>query len=131
MRGWRARRGWALPGQPGPLIGRERELEAAEQTLATQDVRLLTITGPPGAGKTRLAVAVAAKLASASPDGGGFVDLAPIHDSRLLPPAIRRTAGGREQRGELARPRVDRHIGGPTTLPCFGTFCHLLAAPAA
>src|SRR5258707_11224685 len=106
MRGWRARRGWALPGQPGPLIGRERELEAAEQTLATQDVRLLTITGPPGAGKTRLAVAVAAKLASASPDGVWFVDLAPIHDARLLPTAIGRAAGGPRQRGGLRRAGV-------------------------
>ena len=130
MRGRRARRGWALPGQPGPLIGRERELEAAEQTLATQDVRLLTITGPPGAGKTRLAVAVAAKLASASPDGAWFVDLAPIHDARLLPTAIGRAAGVREQRGELARARIERHIGDRQILLLLDNFEHLLPAAA-
>src|SRR5258708_12163307 len=130
MRGWRARRGWALPGQPGPLIGRESELEAAEQRLATHDVRLLTITGPPGAGKTRLAVAVAAKLASASSDGVWFVDLAPIHDARLLPTAIGRTAGVREQRGELARARIERHIGDRQILLLLDNFEHLLPAAA-
>src|SRR5216683_2401355 len=101
----------ALPAQPGPLIGRARELEAAIQQLSSADVRLLTITGPPGAGKTRLAVAVAASLATQAPDGVWFVDLAPIHEARLLPTAIGRAAGVREQRGELAQARVERHIG--------------------
>src|SRR6266536_436463 len=112
MRGRRLRRGLGLPAQPGPLIGRERELQLAEQMFATADVRLLTITGPPGAGKTRLALAVAAKLASTvpenvagtasevmrgrAPDAVWFVDLAPIHDARLLPTAIGRAAGVRE-----------------------------------
>ncbi len=130
MRGRRARRSFGLPAQPGPLIGRERELEAAAQLLSAADVRLLTITGPPGAGKTRLGVAVAMNLAALAPDGVWFVDLAPIHDARLLPTAIGRAAGVREQRGELAQARVERHIGQRTLLLLLDNFEHILAAAA-
>ncbi len=130
MRGRRVRRSFGLPAQPGPLIGRERELEAAAQLLSAADVRLLTITGPPGAGKTRLGVAVAMSLAAMAPDGVWFVDLAPIHDARLLPTAIGRAAGVREQRGELAQARVQRHIGQRTLLLLLDNFEHILAAAA-
>jgi predicted ATPase/DNA-binding CsgD family transcriptional regulator len=112
------------------LIGRGRELEEAAERLAAQNVRLLTITGPPGAGKTRLGLAVAAKVASSAPDGVWFVDLAPIHDARLLPTAIGRAAGVREQRGELAQARIARHIGERQILLLLDNFEHLLAAAA-
>src|SRR5207237_6927272 len=98
----------ALPGQPSPLIGRERELDQATTLLTTPAVRLQTITGPAGAGKTRLALEVAA---SRWTDTVWFVDLAPIHDPRLVATAIGRAAGVREQRGELAQARVERHVG--------------------
>src|ERR1700738_3517556 len=101
MRARRNRRSTkGLPGQPSPLIGRERELDLATTLLTTPAVRLISITGPAGAGKTRLAVEVAATRWT---DTVCFVALAPIHDPRLVATAIGRAAGVREQRDELAQ----------------------------
>jgi predicted ATPase/DNA-binding CsgD family transcriptional regulator len=84
-----------LPDQPTPLVGRTAELETISQRLAGDGVRLLTLTGPAGVGKTRLALAAAAsaRLADRFPDGGTVVDLAPIRDPSLVLPAIARALG--------------------------------------
>ena len=77
-----------LPVQPRPFIGREQEIAAVEQLLRREEVRLLTLTGPGGIGKTRLALQVAAELSELFPDGVYFVNLAPIRDSGFVVPAI-------------------------------------------
>jgi class 3 adenylate cyclase len=77
-----------LPVQPTLFIGREQEVEACEQLLRREEVRLLTLTGPGGIGKTRLALQVAADLSEVFPDGLYFVDLAPIRDPGFVVPAI-------------------------------------------
>jgi len=69
-----------LPIQPTPFIGREREVATVERLLCREEVRLLTLTGPGGIGKTRMALQVAAELSEMYPDGVYFVNLAPIRD---------------------------------------------------
>ena len=73
-----------LTALPTPLLGRERELKVARGLLLGEEVRLLTLTGPGGSGKTRLALQVAADLLEAFEDGVYFVDLAPISEPGLV-----------------------------------------------
>jgi predicted ATPase/class 3 adenylate cyclase len=80
-----------LPLQLIPLIGREQEVATALHFLQREHVRLLTLTGPGGTGKTRLALQVAAELSEAFSDGVYFVNLAPISDPELVVPAIAQT----------------------------------------
>src|SRR4051794_37109342 len=74
-----------------PLVGRERELTAVRAALLGEGVRLLTLTGPPGVGKTRLALAAAALPAFPSPVW--FVALATVTDAQLVVGAIAEALG--------------------------------------
>src|SRR5215211_7428770 len=75
-----------LPAQPTPLLGREDELQNGRDYLLSTAprVRLLTLTGPGGTGKTRLALELAHSLLEAFDDGVVFVDLVPVTDSRFV-----------------------------------------------
>lgn len=82
-----------LPLQLTALIGRERALAEAANRLRQDEVRLLTITGPPGIGKTRFAVQLGNDVLLDYPDGVYWVDLASIHNPDLVIPAIARSLG--------------------------------------
>jgi predicted ATPase/class 3 adenylate cyclase len=96
-----------LPAQPTPLIGRERELAELEGLLGRSDVRLVTLTGPGGTGKTRLALQLGAELIEAFEAGVFFVPLAPIREPALVLPVVAQTLGLREQAGQA----IDETLG--------------------
>ncbi|MBC7811992.1 MAG: tetratricopeptide repeat protein [Burkholderiales bacterium] len=82
-----------LPTQPTVLIGREEDVTAIRKRLLQSEVRLLTLTGPPGIGKTRLALQVAAEVLDDFTNGVFFVALAPISDANLVATSIASTLG--------------------------------------
>jgi predicted ATPase/class 3 adenylate cyclase len=90
-----------LPVLANALIGRTRELEETQALLERDDVRLLTLTGAGGTGKTRFALQVAAEQLERFENGVFFVSLAPVRDWELVVPTIAQTLGLREQPGEL------------------------------
>jgi predicted ATPase/DNA-binding SARP family transcriptional activator len=83
----------SLPIQPTPLIGRKKELATAVRMLRNQNIRLMTLTGPGGSGKTRLALQIAADAISDFEQGAYFIDLAPLTDPEDVIRAIRRRLG--------------------------------------
>ena len=82
-----------LPVAATPLVGRRLELAAVEAILRRDGVRLVTLTGPGGTGKTRLALAVAEQLAHELRDGAAFVDLSTVADAALVVPTIGQALG--------------------------------------
>src|SRR5215216_6214663 len=90
-----------LPLQPTPLVGREKEVSEVCHLLGGEATRLLTLTGPGGIGKTRLALQAAADLLDDFPDGTFFAQLATLSEAGLLLPAVAETLGVRESGEQL------------------------------
>jgi hypothetical protein len=90
-----------LPIQPTPFIGRQAEVKTVKDLLMRENVRLVTLTGPGGTGKTRLALQTAADLIDHFEDGVYFVDLSPIREHEFALAAIARVVGIRETSDRL------------------------------
>jgi predicted ATPase len=120
-----------LPVQRTALVGRQKEVAAASELLLRQDVRLATVTGPGGIGKTRLAVQVASGLVEHFPGGIHFVPLAAISDPDLIPAMIVQTLGIREPGGKAPLEILKENLQESSSAPMLillDNFEHLVGA---
>ncbi len=120
-----------LPASRTGFVGRETEVATAKELLLRQDARLLTVTGPGGIGKTRLAVEVAGGLIEQFPGGVHFVPLSPLRDPSLIASLIVKTLGireaGRQQPLELLGKHFQDSLRAPI-LFLLDNFEHLMPA---
>jgi predicted ATPase/DNA-binding SARP family transcriptional activator len=123
------RRPGALPVPPTRTIGRDRELKAIAGKLLDPRTRLVTLVGPGGIGKTRLAIELARRLDAELADGAVVVDLAPIADPAQLVPAVGRALGLREGATPWPTLLAD-HLRGRELLLVLDNLEHLAGATA-
>jgi predicted ATPase/DNA-binding CsgD family transcriptional regulator len=111
-----------------PLVGRGAELAALESALVAPGTRLLTLTGPPGVGKTRLALAVAGAVSARFADGVVLVDLSPVRDPDLVLPEVARALGLRDSPGGSLTERLGHVLADRELLLVVDNCEHVLAA---
>jgi predicted ATPase len=119
-----------MPVQRTSFIGRERELADLRQLLSCNDVRLVTLTGPGGIGKTRLALQMVSTLEERFSGGIYFVSLSAVSGNEALHTAIARAIGLREVPGESSRETLREYVRGLTELLLLvlDNFEHLISA---
>ncbi|MGH2532941.1 MAG: ATP-binding protein [Thermomicrobiales bacterium] len=117
-----------LPTPPTQIVGRLKETAAATALLIRPETRLLTLIGPGGVGKTRLAIEVASRAAVAFPDGVSFVDLAPIRDPALVVSAIARAREVQSDGDQTLRDQLIASLASCRALIVLDNVEHLAAA---
>jgi predicted ATPase/DNA-binding CsgD family transcriptional regulator len=118
----------ALPSQRTRFVGRERLIEAVRRRLLLDDTRLLTLTGPGGTGKTRLALEVAAEVQTAYPGGVCFVPLAQVAEPGLVLPAVAQALGVKESPERTLMDALVVHLKASAALLLLDKFEHLVEA---
>ncbi|MBP2329412.1 putative ATPase [Kibdelosporangium banguiense] len=118
-----------LPAETTSFVGRRQELAAARRLLSVS--RLLTLTGPGGVGKTRLALRMAAQLSRAFPDGVWLVSLATLDDDALVPQTVAETLGIRDESSGEILDDIIEYLRGRGLLLVLDNCEHLLDACAA
>ncbi len=121
-------RAGALPVAATPLLGRDDDVTAVAELITGTAARLVTLTGAGGIGKSRLAVAVAERLASRMRDGTAFVALAPVLDEALLLPEVERALGLDDAGGSGGDDSILSALGPLEVLLVLDNFEHLAGA---
>jgi predicted ATPase/DNA-binding XRE family transcriptional regulator len=119
---------YRVPSPPTSLVGRDHEVPTIATLLRKEDVRLLTLIGPGGVGKTRLAIEVARRSREAFSDGVVFVALAPLDDPELVPSVLAEMLGVKDVTIGSCQDALKRYLQGKQLLLLVDNMEHLLPA---